>query len=478
MRECSSEEVSSLAERMVLSSIIHPLLPGPAAVSLRRCCRAPCWLSVLWWEGEPSLEVAITNGKAFNGSQSPQKLRGHVSFYILVWVVSLVLGRTLAPDTAKPGHSYEPTRRKNVVQLPRIPHDLFRAHRTAWRERAAARILYLEQLADRESCRTVEDPAEQRQRDKTLEGIARQLEEAGHAISAPRRLFSGAAALERTWANLRATEVMLLELCSDDDLIGRSADVLSHVEQHLRPGSPLRVRVEAIAQHMEVKGPQPGDRGLLVLALSASYDALDGEFSRVRSLSVILRIATFFVLLGAAGLAAWGWYCPRSLNLCFVPQGQGIVACPSNEFLVTKKTVPGSYAQHVDVLVTEAAGLAGAALTVIASLRRIQGTSSPYMLPLAAALLKFPTGALTAFTGVLLIRGAFLPGLSDLDSSAQIMAWAVIFGAAQYLVTRFVDARARETLSDVGRAPTDPDTGSPGTGAAPVQTKKGATHDV
>ncbi|MFJ9012484.1 hypothetical protein [Streptomyces canus] len=419
----------------------------------------------------------MANGKALNGSGA-KRSEGSVTAFIFLWVTSLLLGRTLVPDASKHDHSYEPTRRKNVVQPPEIPQQLFRTHRTAWRERAAARILYLEQQADRERCRSVGDQAEQRQREKTLEGIARQLEEAGHAISARRRLFSGAAALERTWANLRATDVMLLGLCSDEDLIGRSADVLSHVEQHLRPGNPLRVRVEASAERIEVQGPEPGDRGIFVLALSASYEALDAEFSRVRSLSVILRIATFFVLLGAAGLAAWGWYCPRSLNLCFIPKGQEIAACPSQEFLVKKNTVPSYYAQQVDVLVTEAAGLAGAALTVIASLRRIQGTSTPYMLPLSAALLKFPTGALTAFVGVLLIRGAFLPGLSELDSSAQIMAWAVIFGAAQHLVTRFVDARARETLSDVGRAPTDPEPGSPGTESASAQTKKGPTHDV
>ncbi|MFD3617440.1 hypothetical protein ACFWWT_19800 [Streptomyces sp. NPDC058676] len=89
------------------------------------------------------------------------------------------------------------------------------------------------------------------------------------------------------------------------------------------------------------------------------------------------------------------------------------------------------------------------------------------MLPLSAALLKFPTGALTAFIGVLLIRGAFIPGLSDLDSSPQIVAWAVIFGAAQHLVPRFVDARARETLSGVGRPPTDPEPDGPKTTPKP-----------
>ncbi|MER5526321.1 hypothetical protein ABT075_17235 [Streptomyces sp. NPDC002677] len=257
---------------------------------------------------------------------------------------------------------------------------------------------------------------------------------------------------------MRATDVMLLMLCAEEDLPGRSADVLSHVEQHLRPVDPLRMKVSAVAERMGTKGPLPGDRVLLALALSASYDGLDAEFSRVRSLSLILRVATFFVLLGVCGLAAWGWYCPDSLNMCFLPEGKKFAACPSGEVPLNPKSVPSDYAQRVDVLVTEAAGLAGAALTVIASLRRIQGTSSPYMLPLSAALLKFPTGALTAFIGVLLIRGAFVPGLSDLDSSPQIVAWAVIFGAAQQLVTRFVDERARETLSDVGRLSPDPET--------------------
>jgi hypothetical protein len=73
------------------------------------------------------------------------------------------------------------------------------------------------------------------------------------------------------------------------------------------------------------------------------------------------------------------------------------------------------------------------------------------MLPLASAVLKLPTGALSAFLGLLLVRGAFVPGLSDLDSRAQVLAWAAAFGAAQHLVTRLVDDRAQMTLSEVGR---------------------------
>jgi hypothetical protein len=36
--------------------------------------------------------------------------------------------------------------------------------------------------------------------------------------------------------------------------------------------------------------------------------------------------------------------------------------------------------------------------------------------------------ALVAFLGLLLMRGQFVPGLSALDTSAQILAWALVFG--------------------------------------------------
>ena len=68
---------------------------------------------------------------------------------------------------------------------------------------------------------------------------------------------------------------------------------------------------------------------------------------------------------------------------------------------------------------------------------------------MAVALLKLPSGALTAILGLLLMRGEFVPGLSALDSSAQIIAWAVIFGYSQQLFTRFVDDRAKTVLDNV-----------------------------
>lgn len=64
-------------------------------------------------------------------------------------------------------------------------------------------------------------------------------------------------------------------------------------------------------------------------------------------------------------------------------------------------------------------------------------------------LLKLPCGGLTALISLLLIRGQFVPGLSAIDTSEQILGYAVLFGFAQQLLTRLVDDKGREVLDRV-----------------------------
>jgi hypothetical protein len=103
-----------------------------------------------------------------------------------------------------------------------------------------------------------------------------------------------------------------------------------------------------------------------------------------------------------------------------------------------------------DLLLVEMVGLLAAAVAAGAALRRMRGTTTPFGVPVALALLKLPSGALTALLGLVLMRGGFVPGLSALDTSAQILAWAVVFGYAQQLFTRLVDNQAHGLLDDVG----------------------------
>ena len=352
-----------------------------------------------------------------------------------------------------------------------------RPPRTAWRARARARITYLETELKHESTRRVRGD-----RSALIEGMRGHLEKARAAADEDfgwRKLLSGSAAREGVCSNIRSAEVLLVQLVSDEEVAGRASEVMALVKDHLDADDPRRVRLALRIRPIISGDIKPGDRDLMARALDAAYSTLDDELARVRSLRNILWAATVLVTLGVINLALYGWLSPSSLSLCFSPQGGSgrtvTVVCPTAEYHnAAADTDPSRLAGATDILTVEIAGLAGAALTVIASLRRIRGTDSPYMLPLASAVLKLPTGALSAFLGLLLIRGAFVPGLSDLDSRAQVLAWAAAFGAAQHLVTRLVDDRAQMTLSEVGRttdAAIDPERvavkeGPPAPGAA------------
>jgi hypothetical protein len=51
--------------------------------------------------------------------------------------------------------------------------------------------------------------------------------------------------------------------------------------------------------------------------------------------------------------------------------------------------------------------------------------------------------------GLLLVQGGFIPGLSQLASQGQILAYAFLFGIAQQLVTRLIDRQAQDILVNV-----------------------------
>jgi hypothetical protein len=180
----------------------------------------------------------------------------------------------------------------------------------------------------------------------------------------------------------------------------------------------------------------------------------------VRSFRNILLVTALFLALGVAGLTVVGLSRPDVIPLCFAPNETAVV-CPT-----ATADLPGNGAsgqgdaaldEHMrdtasswDIAVVEIVGLLAAALAAAFAIRGIKGTSTPYSLPAALALLKLPAGALTAVLGLLLMRGGFVPGLSALDSSAQIVAWAVLFGYSQQLFTHFVDEQAKAVLDNVG----------------------------
>jgi hypothetical protein len=297
--------------------------------------------------------------------------------------------------------------------------------------------------------------------------------------------FLGGAAVERTNSQLDAVEADLLRLARDPYLRGQIPNLVAHVRNHMAPEDPRRQQVEAISEAVR---RDPGEKltalqtdQVLSAVRAASLEARR-EIRRVRSFRNVLFVTAFILTLGAGGLTVVGVSSPERVPVCFAPDN-AMVVCPTAAELVRPtaagadgdQAAPGSISPreevHIDEVVRDTArrwdipvvqivGLLAAALAGAYTLRSIQGTSTPYSLPVAVAVLKLPTGALTAVFGLLLMRGGFIPGLSALDSSAQIIAWAIVFGYAQQLLTRFVDQQANSVLENVD-TPTYPQLGAP-----------------
>jgi hypothetical protein len=282
------------------------------------------------------------------------------------------------------------------------------------------------------------------------------------------RSWIGGASLERAASNLDAAEADLLALAPLPDLRAQMPNVMAHVRRHLNPDDPRRVRVEAINDRGDPPPLDEVDRGTVVGAARAASSEGRREVVRVRSFRNVLLITAGLLSLAAGGVVILGIVNPDVIPLCFQP-GERVV-CPTGETplaggggveAVTRQTT-----SSWDLPLIELVGLIAAAVVAAASVSGIKGTSIPYSLPVALSLLKLPTGALTAVLGLLLMRGEFIPGLSALDSSGQIVAWAVFFGAAQHAFTRLVDQQAQTILEGVG-SPTGPSPASSAPQPAP-----------
>lgn len=346
----------------------------------------------------------------------------------------------------------------------------------AWREQALTRIAEVHRRADllsrgRDGDATAESLAETI--DGHLEAARGAAKGDGQKGLDQLRSWLGGASLERAASNIDAAEADLLTLMPLTDLRAQMPSVMAHVRSHLQPDDPRRVRVEAINDRGEPPELDELDRGTVVGAVRAASSEARREVIRVRSFRNVLLVAAGLLTLAAAGIATLGIVNPDVIPLCFKP-GNHIV-CPTGEAPLTEgagvEAVTRETTSSWDLPLIELVGLIAAAVASAASLSRIKGTSIPYSLPVALSLLKLPTGALTAVLGLLLMRGEFIPGLSALDTSGQIVAWAVIFGAAQHLFTRMVDQQAQTILEGVG-SPTGASEPAPATApaSAPVPT--------
>jgi hypothetical protein len=266
------------------------------------------------------------------------------------------------------------------------------------------------------------------------------------------------APIETAYVNLHEAEIALAQLLPDDQIQAHIPAVLARL-QTMDVTDPRRRAAETqLASNLSANQR----RAAFQSAVRIGLELKDQQHDRLRGFrNVVLTTAVGLMVLVVALCVVGAWK-PDALPLCFGPepttgagqppppvQGPVGVACPSEEAPPTPGTQPRRLPAPGDVTLVALLGLLGGGLSTALAIRGLQGSATPYDVPVALSLLKLPSGALTALVGLLFIRGEFVPGLSQLDNQPQILAYAFLFGIAQHLFTRLVDQQAQDIVGKV-----------------------------
>jgi hypothetical protein len=90
-------------------------------------------------------------------------------------------------------------------------------------------------------------------------------------------------------------------------------------------------------------------------------------------------------------------------------------------------------------------GMVGGLIGALSAVLRIRGSTTPIGLQLAQFAVKLPAGAWTGLVGVILLQSTMLPSIQPAPTHT-LAAYAIVFGAGQQALTRFVDQRASALL--------------------------------
>lgn len=263
--------------------------------------------------------------------------------------------------------------------------------------------------------------------------------------------------IERSWRNLHSADVLLAEVVGLGRLSSQRPRVCSLAKRVLPADDARTVAIkdrlsdEAWAGVSDRTSADIEERLRrdYVAALTWVNDACDKDFTRVRSFRNIVLATSLGLALVAVGLGLLGALNPDAVPACFdagtmTAEDVRGEASPVNQVVCPTGGTTGPTGGDIPLVLV--VGLAAGAFAAALAVRGIRGTSTPYGVPVAIAVLKLPAGALTALFGVLMLRGGFIPGLSALDTQGQIIAYSVIFGYAQQVFTRLIDSQAQAVL--------------------------------
>ncbi|QBR91785.1 hypothetical protein [Nocardioides euryhalodurans] len=260
----------------------------------------------------------------------------------------------------------------------------------------------------------------------------------------------GGRLIEAAYQNLHTAEAVAASLYDWDDLEAEIPEAIARVEAGLQRDDPRREAAHALGETRRGTVPLDAARASLTKAIEVGHAVADREHSRLRSFRNALLAAAVVIALLLLLFGLYVWNDPDRVPLCWTPTpADGETAswvCPTGEEPITKTNENDPPSDKHDILVVFLLGVIGGAFSAAISIRSMPGSPTPYGVPLALAVLKLPLGALTALAALIALQGDFVPGLSELDSQGQILAYALAFGYAQQLLSGLLDRKANALL--------------------------------
>ncbi len=185
--------------------------------------------------------------------------------------------------------------------------------------------------------------------------------------------------VEAAYLNLHTARAQIVDLYDENELRAEIPTALARAQATMHRDDPRRTAAEQVLQAEDLNAGRA--RPLLRRLIGDSYEMADREHTQLRSFRNILLLSavSMFVLVAITVFVVWRN--PEWMPLCFPLDGGG-TACPTS----TGSTGPSS----ADILMVALLGALGGALTASLSIRNLKGTSTPYDVPVALAMLKVP----------------------------------------------------------------------------------------
>jgi hypothetical protein len=333
-----------------------------------------------------------------------------------------------------------------------------RGTRTAWAEDAKANIANVRaklavitaRRADQQADPIVPVIAAQ------VEGFLAKAHDAAWGFEPRHRCFRSwwnGTSTEAAYRNLHYAESCIAHLYAPDDIRAELPDAVRRANGALAIDDPTRLSAaQALTSSRRREDNLSYTVGQLSMLIGLGHEAADRQRARLRTFRNVMLVAVAITSLLAVGIALLGKLAPDWIPLCFTQTSPPpnptdvVVACPSGQSTVAEtERAPGP----ADALLLVFMGAIGGALSSLVFIRGLYANSTPYNVAVPLAMLKIPAGALVAMVGTLLLAGDFVPGFSAVDRQPQILAYALLFGFAQQLVTRAVDQRAKGLIANV-----------------------------